>query len=349
MGDNGDEAEAIPSSFIPLTFEDLFPIDGLFKIKAKVDAGDLKINGETIEKDSTITIPTKFKHEMSIYSIVVNGWLPISFRNSNWIVPDRNLVSSIIQIKSNNLNNKNKSIEWWFDFIKKSDIKINPILYAFEGNKRRVPSYDEFCKSFDKAVTKISSYFTKEKIVNYDSDKYYQAGYSVLEEITKNQLNEIYFLIEAIPLISEHCPNNQLNKIQDDIDKIAIKYGIIGKSFLYLVVISCLYERNDDKYFKAARKILKPKQKYDETNAYNTIFDVNILNIFIQSWSIFKQPHPICTCDLGLVAFWSGLNPIKVSSVNKKINVKFTFNECLFPRLSIEQRQQLAKRIQEKI
>jgi len=70
---------------------------------------------------------------------------------------------------------------------------------------------------------------------------------------------------------------------------------------------------------------------------------------FIQSWSIFKQPYPICTRDKGLVAFWSGLNPIKISSRNKKIDIEFTFNECLFPRLNTEQRHQLADSIKEKM
>ena len=46
VGYNGDEAEVIPSSFIPLTFADLWPSNDLFEIKANVDAGDAKINGE---------------------------------------------------------------------------------------------------------------------------------------------------------------------------------------------------------------------------------------------------------------------------------------------------------------
>jgi hypothetical protein len=348
IGDNGEEAEVITSKFISLTFTDLFPRNELFEIKAKVDAGDAKINGEVVENDSTITVPIKFSSEMAVYAIVINGWLPITFRNSEWLVPDRNLVSSIIQIDSKNLNNKNKAIEWWLSFIKESDIVINPLLYAIEGNQKKKPSYNEFCESFDKAVNKLSSYFPKGKVISYNSKKFYQAGYSILEEITETQTNEISFLLETAPLVSTSYSSQQLGKIQKEIDEIAIKYNLLGKSFLYFLVISCLYERNDSKFFKAARKVLKPKQSYNESDAYNTISDINILNIFIQSWSIFGELFPICTCDNGLVAFWSGLNPIKISSKNKKIDIEFTFNECLFPRLSIEQRHQLATSIKEK-
>jgi hypothetical protein len=349
VGDNGDEAEIIPSNFIPLTFKDLFPDNGLFEIKAKVDAGDAKINGEVIANNSTITMPTKFKSEMTVYAIVIDGWLPISFRNSEWVVPDRNLISSIIQIESENLNDKNESIKWWLDFVKASDIILNPFLYAIEGNQKKKPSFKEFCESFDKAVEKLSTFFRKGKIISYNSIKYYKAGYSILEEITANQKDEINFLLETAPLVSTPYSSQQISKIQNEIDDIAIKYNLLGKSFLYFLVIACLYDRNDSKYFKAARKVLKPKQSYSESDAYNTISDINILNIFIQSWSIFKQPYPICTCDNGLVAFWSGLNPIRISSKNKKIDIEFTLNECIFPRLGIDQRHQLAKNIKEKM
>ncbi len=349
IGKNGEKAEVIPSKFIPLTFADLFPSNGLFEIKAKVDAGDAKINGEVIENATTLTVPIKFKSEMVVYAIVINGWLPIAFRNSKWIIPDRNLVSSIIQIDSKSLNSKNKAIEWWLGFIEEKDIIINPILYAIEGNQKKKPSYDQFCKSFGKAMEKLSSYFPKGKVISYNSNKFYQAGYSILEELTKSQKNEIGFLLETAPLVSNPYPSQQIFIIQKEIDDIAIKHDLLGKSFLYFLVISCLYERNDSKFFKAARNVLKPKQRYNESDAYNTISDINILIFFIKLCSAFNKQYPVCTCDKGLIAFWSGLNPIKISSKNKQIDIKFTLNECLFPRLSIEQRSQLSIDIKEKM
>lgn len=347
--ENGDEAEFIPNKFIPLTFADLFPINDFFEIKAEFDAGDAKINGEIIEDNGTVTMPTKFKSEMAVYAIVIDGWLPITYRNSERVIPDRNLISSIIQIESGNCKNKNPSIKWWLDFIGKYDVIINPLLYAIEGNQKKKPSYSEFCESFNKAVVKLSEYFPKGKIISFNSKKYYKAGYSILEEITANQKDEINFLLETAPLVSTPYSSEQLDKTQNKIDEKANKYNILGKSLLYILVISCLYERNDSKYFKAARKVLKPQKKYSESDAYNTISDINILNFLIQSWSIFKEPYPICTCDKGLVAFWSGLNPIQISSKNKKVNFEFTFNEYLFPRLNIEQRRQLAINIKEKM
>lgn len=349
VGENGDKAEVIPSEFIPLAFADLFPSNDLFQIQAKVEAGDATINGVVIDKESTITVPIKFNYGMSVYAIVVGGWLPITFRNSQWLVPDRNLISSIIQINSNNLNSNNKDIKWWLDFIKESDVTINPLLYAFEGNKQKKPSYKEFCTSLDKAVEKLSSYFPKGRIVSYKSDTFYNVGYSILEEMATKQDNEINFLLETAPLVLAPYSNCQLEIVQQKIDEIANKYDFMGKTFLYFLVISCLYERNDSKYFKAARKVLKPKSSYNEVDAYNTISDINALNIFIQSWSILGQPFPICTGDKGLVAFWSGLNPVKVSRQNKKINIGFAFNECLFPRLNAEQRYKLAETIKGKM
>lgn len=349
VGENGDQAEAIPTFFKPLTFSDLFPENKLYEINAEVEAGDATINGEIIKEKSTLTIPINFHYDVSIYVLVPDGWLPITFINNNWLIPDRNFISSIIQIKSNRLKSNKKAIKWWLDFHKNSDLTINPLLYALEGNKQRKPTYNEFCISFDKAVQELTGYFPQSKIISYKDEKFYKAGYAILEEMTKKQSDEINFLIETAPLVATPYSDKQVKNIQDKIDKIAIKYNFIGKSFLYYLVISCLYERNDKKYFKAARKVLKPNPNYAAIDAYNTIADVNALNMFIQTWSLFRQPYPICTCDKGLVAFWSGLNSIKIYSKNKKIDIEFKVNECLFPRLSLEQRQSLADSIKEKM
>lgn len=347
--ENGDKVEVAPSSFVPLNFYDLFPNDDVFNLQAKVNKGDGRINDEIIEQENIINIPIKFNYSLSVYTIVNNGWLPIIFRNSKWLIPDRNLISAIIQIESNNLKNNNKSIKWWLDFIKQPDIMINPLLYAIEGNKRRQPSYSEFCQAFDKAIKKLCNYFPREKVISYKSEKFYRAGYAILQETTAKQRDEVNFLIETVPLVLTPHPEKKLAEKQTKIDEISMKYNVFGNSFVYFLIISCLYERNDKKFFKTARKVLKPKKNYNEIDAYNTISDINILNLFIQSCSAFDEPFSICTCDKGLVAFWSGLNPIAMSNKNKKIKIEFTLNECLFPRLDVEQRYQLAENIRDKM
>jgi hypothetical protein len=348
VGENGDHAEAIPSFFKPLTFSDLFPENKLYEINAEVKAGDAKINGDVIKDKSTLTIPINFHSDISIYVLVPDGWLPITFLNNEWLIPDRNFISSIIQIRSNVPQSNIKSAEWWLDFHKNSDLTINPLLYALEGNKKRKPTYNEFRSSFEKAVQELKSYFPQSKIISSNDERFYKAGYALLEEMTFRQRDEINFLIETAPLVATPHSDRQVVNIQDQIDKIATKYNLLGKTFLYYLVISCLYERNDKKYFKASRKVLKPSLNYDEVDAYNTIADINALNMFIQLWSILKRPYPICTCDKGLVAFWCGLNPIEISSKNKKIDIEFKVSEYLFPRLSLEQRQNLADKIKGK-
>ncbi|GAB6147292.1 hypothetical protein [Desulfocicer niacini] len=348
VGENGDEAEIIPSFFEPLGFEEMFSDDKLYEVIAKVKSGNGKINDKIIDQDSTCSFSIHFHSDISIYVLVPDGWLPITFLNKNFLVPDRNFLSSIIQIRANNLKSNTKSTKWWLDFHKKSDIVINPILYAFEGNKRRKPTYDEFRESFNKAVNELTEYFPNAKIISSKTEEFYKASYSILDEMTVSQEDDINFLIKAAPLVASPYSDKQLNEAQDTIDKIAMEHNCLGGSFLYFLVISCLYEMNDNSIYKAARKVLKPKVNYSKEDAYNTISDINALILFVQSLSIFKSPFPICTCDKALAAFWVGLNPIKLNRANKKIEVELPFNKCLFPRLNIEQRTNLAKNIKNK-
>lgn len=346
---NGDEAEIIPSFFVPLGFEDLFLENKTYEIKAHVDSGDGKINGKTIEQSSVCKIPINFHSNISIYGLVQNGWLPITFLNSDFIVPDRNFLSSIIQIRENNLKPNTEATKWWLEFYRKSDFIINPILYAFEGNKKRKPTFDEFCMSFNKAVKELAEYFPNAKIITYNSEHVYKASYSVLEEMADKYEDEINFLLKTAPLVATPHSDKQLKQLHESIDIIALKHKCLGNSLLYILVLSCLYEENNNNVFKAARKVLKPKKNYSIEDAYNAISDINSLLLFVQYLSMFDFPHSICTCDKALTAFWAAINPIEITITNSKINLEFNINEYLFPRLNTEQRINLANTIKSKM
>ena len=343
--EDGEELETIPDSFKPLGYEELTGSKSSYSIEVKAGPGKTKLNGTTLEKGYTCNFPITFNEEVTIYVLVQGGWLPISFINHPNIIPDRNVISSIQQIKNGKIRNNTKSTAWWLTFHRKSDLTINPLLYACEGNKKRLPTFQEFCTSFDEASQDIKNFFPNAKVVSY-TDKYiYKQAYELLLEISRKNAVEEEFLLETASLVAIRPPDNEIADIQDAIDNVALKLNILGESLAYYLVISCLYDAKDGSGYQSARKVLKPNQNYKKEQAYNTISDLNAINLFIQSLSFPDIVFPICTCDKPLAAFWASINPIARSVKNRKINVSFQLTEHLFPRLESQEIAKLGERI----
>jgi hypothetical protein len=349
ISEENDEAEIFPDSFKPLGYEDLIERTGEYPIEARISAGNAKLNGEILTENTICKFPINFNNDVTIYVLAMGGWLPFTFLNEPKIIPDRNVISSIKEIKSGKLRENTKKTEWWLRFFKKSDLTINPILYAFEGNLRRLPTYNEFCTSFDEAVFEIKQYFPNANVISYPEKKYYKAAYEILEDLTSSFEREQEFLIKTSPLVATIPADNEIEEIQDTIDDIALRLNILGDSLAYYLVLSCLYDNKDNvSVYHAARKVLKPKHNYTEKHAYNAISDLNAMILFLQSLSLPKHVFSVCTCDKPLATFWTGLNPIERNVKNKKINITFSVNENLFPRLGDKQRQQLVEKIENK-
>lgn len=258
VAENGDECEFIPSAFIPLGYDDI--VKGQpYNIAAEVDEGDAKINGSVLGGKRTCNFPINFNSDVSIYVLNIGGWLPFTFLNNQCIVPDRNILGSIEAIKKDNVFNNIEKTKWWLELRKESDLIINPILYAIEGNKRKKPTFEEFCLSFDSAATELKEYFPKAEIVSYTKDIQYKDGYDILENLFRYFEQEKNFLLKTAPLVAEMHAFNKLLEIEQRIQEHAVECQMTGESPLYFVVLSCLYTDPKHRY-PAARKILKPKR-----------------------------------------------------------------------------------------
>ncbi|MDK9705556.1 MAG: hypothetical protein OEL83_00780 [Desulforhopalus sp.] len=346
--EEGDKAEVIPCSIKPLTYEDIITENTRYPMQMSAKEGSVKINGEVLEKDRKIDFKIQFNEEITIYVLELGGWLPFSFANYKNMLPDRNVISSIKQIKSNKLRDNTKATDWWLKSYKESDLTINPLLYAFEGQYQRFPNYIEFCKSFNEASAELKEYFPKAKIIGYPSEEIYQKVYQLLIEVSEQNISEQEFLLCAAPLVANRVSDKELNDTQNAIDDLAEKYGILGESLLYYLIVSCLYDPKDGSGYLPARRIVKPKENYTKEMAYNAIADVNAITFFIQSLSLPKLMMPVCTCDKPLAAFWAAINPFERTVQNRKINVEFQLTKHLFPRLNPKEIENFASTLNKK-
>lgn len=231
-----------------------------------------------------------------------SGWLPLCWSKIQTLVVDRNFISYIIQIIQGNTDKRIiNDFSFWMEFLKSSDVQINPMMCALENELFRIPSSIEFHNEFMKCSKVINKFFQKELCVNYN-----EIPLPNLDFFQEKHENESIFLIESVPLIVNNVKASERTEYLKQIIEIAHKYNISSHSALFHVVISTLFESHNSS-FKIGRKILKPKKDFSRKDAHNVISDLNHL-ICSMRITLDNNGSKFVTSDKGLVALWCCLS-----------------------------------------
>lgn len=341
-------------TFFPLSYVEFCIARGegfkSFKISCATDSVRIEKNG-VVESSGPgrFDLPINFSRALPVYALVKGGWLPPSFVQPPNLLADSNAIGNLEAINRGNVQPLYEQLDWWFKLPNESNLTINPVLYALEGNQLRTPTFEELKSSFETATEVIMKRFPKAKIIEY-KDVHFQAAFKLITSISKQNEREEEFLIKAAPLVTDGVPSQNLPKYESEIIKIAQETKLDLKSLSVLTVLSCLYD-DGRSGFTAARKILfKSRSNYTRTDAYNALADLNALRFFIgllaPSESNNSEPFALCTSDKALVLLWSGFYFYDIKFVKDAgARSSFLLSENLFPRLSETQRKELAAKL----
>lgn len=342
-------------TFLPLSYDNFCAArkEGFrsFKINCLTDEIRIEKDGviESKEGHGKIEMPVNFRHTLPVYGLVKGGWLPPSFVQPPNLLADSNAIGNLEAINRGNAQPIYEQMDWWFTLPNESDLTINPLLYAMEGNQLRTPTFEELKSSFATATEIIRGKFPKAKIIEYEN-VHFRAAFELITSISRQNEKEIEFLIKATALVVDGISAQNLPKIEFEIIKIAQETKLDLKSLSVLTVLSCLYD-NGRSGFTAARKILfKSRAEYTKTDAYNALADLNALRFFIGTLALSEsnksEPFALCTSDKALVLLWSGFNFYNIKFVKDGgARSSFLLSENLFPRLSVTQRKELAAKL----
>ncbi len=340
--------------FLPLSYADFCTARKerfrSFKIICETDSIRIESNGVVESKgQGKIELPVDFRHPLPVYALVKGGWLPPSFVQPPNLLADSNAIGNLEAINKGNAQPIYEQLDWWFKLPNESDLTINPLLYAMEGNQLRTPTFEELKSSFATATEIIRKKFPKAKIIAYEN-AHFQAAFELITNISKQNEKDVEFLIKAITLVVDSVSAPNLPKIESEIIKIAQETKLDLKSLSVLTVLSCLYD-DGRSGFAAAHKILfKSRSEYTKKDAYNTLADLNALRFFIGTLALSEsnnsEPFSLCTSDKALVLLWSGFNFYDIRFVKDAgARSSFLLSENLFPRLSGTQRKELAAKL----
>lgn len=293
---------------------------------------------------TNIKFTINFEHPITTYVLAMGGWFPPPFLPQGILLLDRNILQILFILNRGSKKHNNEANRWWLSLFNSEAITLNPILCAIEGENRRTQSYSEFCNSFDYACDLVRTHLPLSNVINYN-EVHYRAGYQSIIDREQRTQKEIQFLVKISDLIYHRVPEKRLREVEDELVSESEKIGISRMSIVFILALSCLYERKDGVEPLIGRKVLKPKPGYSKSDAYNAISDISFLEMLALSNGLGIENFSFCTRDKHLAALWCSLKLTAAVWQDGNATFNVTLQESLFPRLNTVQIQDLKGRI----
>lgn len=350
----GEIVQFVPKNFDPLAYQDLLSAlvkkDKTYHFNCDVDSVEVERDGEKIiENKNRASFKIAFREPLSVYALINGGWLPPPFVNPPNLLADSNVIGFLGAIARGNPLPVVQEANWWFKLVTNPKLLINPLPYAFEGNQRRTPTFEELGQAYMEATKIIKELLPHANVVEFQ-DEHFRADYDLLAGATERDEKDTEFLIKAAPLVADSVSAAKLLAVETEILKIARSLGLEPKSSLaVLTVLCCLYDNGQSGY-PAAKRIIKPRAGYTEANAYNALADLGALRLFLGAIALSRfaefESFAFCTFDQAIALLWCGFEFHNIEfNKTSGLNAKFVLNESLFPRLDEGRRKELTKRL----
>ena len=339
--ESNEVIEFVAEKIEPFSFTDLQEIKGDENISFKFNVSTLNVDlasiGEQVSGSAKISSNIVFHNKPKLFTLLDGGWLPPGLVNPPNLLVDRNVISVLLELLNGSDRADHVSTDWWLNLPDSSKLEINPLLYALEGNKKQTPSFDEFRQAFVDASIVIRTKFPNTKVTEFNLIQY-EAAYDHVLKCSARLENETKFLKKIVEFIYNPVGANDRTNCKKKVLQTADAFDLNRRSLVVLAALSCIYEPRGGAGFLAARQVLKPKQNYQESDAFNALSDLRALEIFIAFSSIEASEVYFCTCDRALAGLWCGMNPRNARWENNVLNFDLSINESLFPSLPIEDR-----------
>ncbi|WP_307753679.1 hypothetical protein [Xanthomonas albilineans] len=276
----------------------------------------------------------KFRHPITVYSLVPGGVWPLAMTSAVIHLLDRNVVSWIGREPRGEPDSpRDAAMRWSLKFLDTPTQSINPLLCAIEGNKSKIPTLDEFKDEYRRSCEKIGAYFRSARIIQHRDDDFLQVYQNVVD-MHAQHLAEVDFLCEIAPEIAERHQRRELAAIRDRILKAAQRRHI-GASLVIIATLSCLYEGATKATASAARGVIKPKPRYGPVAAHNAVSDVRAVEMLAGGAPLMPETLGLCTADRRLAQFWDALGITSATwSSNNVCTISHRMSSHLFPILS---------------
>jgi len=294
------------------------------------------------QDDQRYTVRFNLESVFSSKSIglVTGGWLPSGLAAmGRTLLTDRNIVSELRERFAGG-SRRDTANDDFLDLLSERTVKINPLLYAMEGNKKRRPTPEEVEEQYRHACRTIQESLPNAIIDPEDGAASLRGAVGILRDSYAGMQDKTKFLQSVVPLLCESTPATKRTTRWARILSEADACGIRRRSLVVLTALSglaCSQGQNP------AKSLLKPKRDYSSKDAYNALCDLVALELLIACVCLFPaKPVTLLTCDRNLALLWVGLDPHDLEwNPAGRCTFNVSLDSPLLPHLSEQERESL--------
>ncbi|MDC7682144.1 hypothetical protein PQU92_02585 [Asticcacaulis sp. BYS171W] len=278
-------------------------------VSARLDLRNARIvetDDPDLDIDSVAHIKALLESPFSSRTVSLQrgGWLPSGLAmlsGNTTILPDRN---TFCEIKGRFQDGASvRQDDDFLDLLTDFQGRINPMLFAIEGNIRQIPDVDTVASQLVEAVNLIQSALPKAKPV-FGPDSL-RGAVGIIEDTRGGFEAKAGFLLELAPLLKNNVRQSQKDERWVDVLTAAKKHGVPRHSLVVLAALSLVVVPNAG---SPATKVLKFQDAYTPADAYNTLCDLRSLELLMNLLALFPNERPaVFTADKGLARFWVGI------------------------------------------
>lgn len=297
-----------------------------------------------------------------LFGLVSGGWVPLPWAHKKVAWLDSNLIIDIEKALRSEGSApwaaRDRGIAGTLGL---DTLSISPILLAMEGAFRRKLSYMELVAELKRATSILRRALPSSKIDEFSTESR-RALYRELQSNSTRFSADMRLLQAAAPLVANTVAPDKRGRVEKEILRIAVGICKERGTPALLALLSCLYESPEGnpaslnsaqrRVLQPGRALIKPKASYGPEDAYNACTDLSFMRLLWATEALVPGYEPVLyTADVGLVAFWTALQPVALEVTSGKakgrvnLSMKFTLNDEFFQGLSPDEIAALGSRL----
>lgn len=256
----------------------------------------------SVEAAANIQTTLNSPYSNKSIGLVRGGWLPsgLALRSNMVVMPDRCTISDLASRYQD--GQKIRAGDDFLDLFQDKPVRINPGLFALEGNCRQLPAPCEVEEQWAEACRKIRTALPQAQLT---PDAAVVGLIAILDELRESTERKMQFLRQLAPILQSPISATRRSEVLQQVLEIAQTCGLQRNTLVVLAALSIVCVKNGA---GPAKRIIKPSAKYSKQDAYNALADFRALELLISLYALFPQEQiMLCTGDKNLALFWAGI------------------------------------------
>ena len=279
------------------------PLTVPFSVRhAKVLATDIAQVGDHERVNISTTLQSRFS--AAAIGLVPGGWIPAGLAvmdHRRTILIDRNILT---QIEGRFQGGETVGLTPDFlDLFSRYPVRLNPLLCVMEGHLRRPLSPAEMATELERVSAKLAACLPQAEIIA--GPEGLAGAIGLTAESRASASGNAAFVLEIAPWLASPVGRRRRDAVWAEVAAAAARHGVRANSLVMLAALSAVVARPGA---SPAGAILKFKPGFGRSDAYAALADIRALEMLCAVTALFPD-HPalLCTGDLGIAQFWSGI------------------------------------------